>query len=191
MVLMVVERSDCLYVNGKRRSALGAGGWKRSVPAVSPSNDSAGPFSGPATPWDALPPKRQRFYLWALLWWLLGGFLSIPLQLIGIPYLLAALIVLGLAALHLFPLGRAAWQEFQQRRASGEEPPPKPVSTGALVGWVVATIVLWTLFGVLVPMTDELAIPVIPIVVTIVAVLRFRRWRAQRTSPDEGAQPSV
>lgn len=158
---------------------------------MSPNNNSAGPFSGPATPWDALPPKRRRFYLWAFLWWLLGGFLGIPLQLLGIPYLLAALIVLGLAALHLIPLGRAAQQELQQRRASGEEPPPRPVSTGALVGWVVATIVLWTLFGVLVSMTDEVAIPVIPIVVTIVAVLRFRRWRAQRTSRDEGVVPGV
>jgi len=158
---------------------------------MSPRKDSSGPFSGPATPWDALPPKRKRFYLWAVLWWLLGGFLGIPLQLIGIPYFLAALIVLGLAALHLIPLGRAAWQELHQRRASGEEPPPKLVSTGALVGWVVATIVLWTFFGVLVPMTDEVAIPVIPIVVTIVAVLRFRQWRAQAVSPDKGVQPGV
>lgn len=158
---------------------------------MSLSDDSAGPFSGPATPWDALPPKRKRFYLWAFLWWLLGGFLSIPLQLMGLPYLLAALIVLGLAALHLIPLGRAAWQELQQRRASGEEPPPKPVNTGALLGWVVATVTLWALFAVLVPMTDEVAIPVIPIVVTVVAVLRFRRWRTQRTLPDEGVQPSV
>lgn len=152
---------------------------------MSPNDHSARPFSGPATGWDAMPPKRQRFYLWVVLWWLLGGFIGILLQLLGIHYLLASLIVLALAALHLVPLGRAALDELRQRRASGEEP-LKPVTTGALVGWTVTAVLFWALVVLLAMTSDQMFIPLLPILVTVIAIIRFRQWRTQRASAQNG-----
>lgn len=150
---------------------------------MSPSDHSAGPFPNSATGWDAMPPKRQRFYLWVVLWWLLGGFIGILLQLLGVHYFLASLIVLALAALHLVPLGRAALDELRQRRASGAEP-LKPVTPGALVGWTVAAVLFWVLVAVLAMTSDQMFVPLLPILVTVIAVVRFRQWRAQRASAE-------
>lgn len=152
---------------------------------MSSSDHSAGPFSGPATGWDAMPPKRRRFYLWVVLWWLLGGFIGVLLQLLGVHYFLASVIVLVLAALHLVPLGRAALDELRQRRASGEEP-LKPVTTGALVGWTVTAALFWVLAVVLAMTSDQLFIPLLPILVTVIAIVRFRQRRTQRASAEGG-----
>lgn len=150
---------------------------------MSTGDHRRGPFSGPATGWDAMPPKRRRFYLWVLLWWALGGFIGILLQLLGVHYFLASLIVLALAALHLVPLGRAALEELRQRRNSGAEP-RQPVTTGAVVGWAVATVLFWALVAVLVLSSEALFVPLLPIIVTVIAIVRCRQWLAQKATPE-------
>ena len=150
---------------------------------MSTGNNSAGPYSASATGWDALPPKRRRFFLWAVLWLLLGGFIGVLLQLLGVPSFLASLIVLALAAVHLVPLGRASLQELQQRRASGQEP-FKPVTIGTLVRWTLTAALLWGLVAVLAMTSEQLFVPLLPIIVTVIAVVRVRQWFAQRTSTE-------
>lgn len=150
---------------------------------MSTGDHPAGPFSGPATGWDAMPPKRRRFYLWVLLWWVLGGFIGILLQLLGVHYFLASLIVLSLASLHLVPLGRSALEELRQRRASGAEP-RQLVTTGAVVGWAVATVLFWALVTVLVLTSEALFVPLLPIIVTVIAIIRCRQWLAQKATPE-------
>ncbi len=130
-----------------------------------------------------MPPKRRCFYLWVLLWWVLGGFIGILLQLLGVHYFVASLIVLVLATLHLAPLGRAALEELRQRRASGEEP-RQPVTTGAVVGWAVATVFFWALVAVLVLTSEALFVPLLPLIVTVIAIIRRRQWLAQKATPE-------
>lgn len=157
---------------------------------MSTSDHPTGQSSAPATGGDAMPPKRQRFYLWAVLWWLLGGFIGIGFQLLGIPYLLASLLVLALAAVHLVPLGRAALEELRQRRANGKEPPHHP-TTGAVVGWAVATVLLWVLVIVLAMTSEALFVPLLPILVTVIALIRVRQWRANNTTPEHRGSAGV
>jgi hypothetical protein len=94
--------------------------------------------------------------------------------------IMVAIVVVALIAATVIPAGWAAWQELQQRRANGEEPPPAPVKGVSVVGWAVATAALWGLYVVVLPAADNPVIPVLPILVTVTAVMRFRRWRQQK-----------
>jgi hypothetical protein len=70
-------------------------------------------------PWNDLPPKRRRLFGWLFAWWFLGGLVHIRLRLIGLSQPLVAIVVVALIAATVIPLGWAAWQELQQRRANG------------------------------------------------------------------------
>jgi hypothetical protein len=136
--------------------------------------------------WNDLPLKRRRLFGWLVAWWVLGGLVHIPLRLIGLSQPLVAIVVVALIAATVIPLGWAAWQELQQRRANGEEAPPAPVRGRSVVGWAVVTAALWGLYVVVLPAADGPAIPVLPILATVTAVMRFRRWRQQKAITTAG-----
>ena len=133
--------------------------------------------------WAGLPPKRRRFYLWVFLFWfLLGPLGAIPLQIFGASEIGAGVIVFGLSVAVLVPMGWAAWQEFQQRRASGEEPAPARVKGRVVGAWAVATIVFWGV-TVLVAASRGPLIPLMPIVLSVITAVRLRTWLRQRAEP--------
>ena len=134
--------------------------------------------------WDELPPKRRRFYFWLfLLLFLLGPLGRIPLEMVGTSSFLAAMIILGLTAAILIPLGWYAWKELQERRASGEELPPGPVKGKTVAAWVVATTLFWGAVAFVAADSRVPFIPLIPMLCTFVAGKRFMQWRRQRISP--------
>lgn len=136
--------------------------------------------------WDDLPPKRRRLFGWLIVWWLLGSLVSIPFKLVGLSGVVVAVIVVALFAAMMIPAGWAAWQELQQRRADGEESPPPQVKGGSVIGWASATATFWGLYGAVLPYAEGPAIPAVPLWVSVVAVLKFRRWRQQKVRASAG-----
>lgn len=141
--------------------------------------DSASRYSSRNVSWDDLPSKRRRFYFWLfMLLLLIAPLATIPLQLFGLSDVWAGVVVLTAVAAVLIPLGWAAWQELQERRAAGEEPPPAHVRAPVLAVWIVFALLLWVLVvAVVVPRGP--VIPLVPILVTVITVIRFRQWRRQ------------
>jgi hypothetical protein len=141
--------------------------------------DSASRYSSRNVLWDDLPPKRRRFFIWLfLLLILIGPLATIPLQLFGLSDLWAGVVVLIAVACVLIPLGWAAWQELQERRATGEEPAPAHVRGAVLAAWIVVTLLFWVLV-VMVAIPRGPVIPLIPILFTVITVMRFRQWLRQ------------
>jgi hypothetical protein len=87
------------------------------------------------------------------------------------------MVVLSVIVLVLVPLGRDAWLELKQRRASGEEFPPT-IGPRVVVGWSITAGVFWGLFAWAVTSHGPL-FPLVPLFVTAFAVLRFYQWRRQ------------
>lgn len=128
--------------------------------------------------WDELPPKRRRFWGWLLfLVFLVAPIARIPFEFAGLPSFAAAMVVLSVIVLVLVPLGRDAWLELKQRRASGEELPPT-IGPRVVVGWSITAVVLWGLFAWAVTSHGPL-FPLLPLFATAFAVLRFHQWRSQ------------
>ncbi|MBT2520872.1 hypothetical protein [Arthrobacter sp. ISL-28] len=133
--------------------------------------------------WDELPPKRRRFYFWLfLLLFLLGPVGRIPLEMAGASSFLAAMIILGLTVVILIPLGWQAWKELQQRRASGEELPPRPVKGRTVAAWLVATLLFWGAVAFVATGSGGPFFPLLPILCTLVAGRRLMQWRRQKTN---------
>jgi ABC-type uncharacterized transport system involved in gliding motility auxiliary subunit len=87
------------------------------------------------------------------------------------------MVVLAVIVMILVPLGQDAWLELKQRRASGEDIPPT-IRPRVVVGWSIAAVVFWGLFAWGAASQGPL-LPVLPIVVTVFAVLRFSQRRRQ------------
>lgn len=143
--------------------------------------ESASRYSSRNLSWDDLPPKRRRFLIWfVVLLVLVGPLAAIPLQLIGLSDWWAGVVVLIVMAGVLVPLGRAAWRELQERRASGEEPAPARVRGAVLAAWLLLTLLLWVLLVVVVVAQRGPVIPTVPVLSTVITVTRFRQWLRQR-----------
>jgi CHASE2 domain-containing sensor protein len=140
--------------------------------------------SRPSSPrggtWDDLPPKRRRFYFCLILLFVLGGLAKIPLQILGLTEIWAGMAVLGLTMAVLIPMASAAWKEFRQRRAQGEEPPPSRVKGSIVIVWAVAAILLWGAAAFAAALEGPL-IPLVPVIITATAVMKFRQWQQQKT----------
>lgn len=142
--------------------------------------DSSSRRSSRNVSWDDLPPKRRRFIVWLfLLLLLIGPLAAIPLKLLGMSDLWAAVVVQTAAAGVLIRLGWGAWQELQERRAAGQEPPPAHVRGAVLASWLVFTVLLWALMVVVVVPQGPVIIPLIPILFTVITIMRFRQWLRQ------------
>lgn len=148
---------------------------------VAANDDSTSRFVQRNAGWDDLPPKRRRFYLWLIISWLLLPLGRIPLEMAGLSSLVAAWVIVGLTVLILVPLGWIAWQELKQRREAGEELPPAPVKGRTVAGWVVATLLLWSVVIFVAATSSEPWIPFLPIACAVITGLRFRQWRRQKT----------
>jgi hypothetical protein len=136
----------------------------------------------PADSLEGMPPKRKRFIVWVLLAWFLFPFPGMVLRAAGLPDFATTLVVTAAVAAIFIPLGRAAWQELQQRRAEGLEPPPKPVTKGTLIFLVIFNVVVWA--GTVWYMVDYrgLVVPTVSICLTVATVILFRRWWVQRAA---------
>lgn len=143
------------------------------------SNESGSRGAGRNLAWEELPPKRRRFYLWLFLVFFFGALPRIPLEMAGLPTFMATLIVAALTAVMLIPLGWAAGQEWKQRRASGEEPPPVAVKGRTVVAWVVTTLLFWCVAAFAVAESSGPFIPLLPMFCTFIAGRRFLQWRRQ------------
>ena len=129
--------------------------------------------------WEELPPRQRRFYLWIVLSVVfVAPIARILLQVLGLPLSAAALLALALSLLILVPLGLAALREARERKKAGLVPPVFPVTTRALTAWIVTALVLWILYAFLV-VSERFVLPVMPIIVSIVAVRRWVQRRSQ------------
>jgi hypothetical protein len=133
----------------------------------------------PADSLEGMPPKRKRLIVWGLLGYFLLQFIAIGLRAAGLPRVVTMLVVVAAVAAIFIPLGRAAWLELQQQRAEGLEPPPKPVTKRSLIVLAVFNVIFWAGTVWYMVAYRELLIPVVPIWLTVVTVIQFRRWRAQ------------
>lgn len=129
--------------------------------------------------WAELPPRQTRFYLWIVLTAVLVAPIArILLQVLGLSDSAASILGLALSLLILVPLGLAALREVRERKKAGLAPPVFSVTTRALTAWIISTFVLWILFAFLV-VPQGFALPVIPVIVSVVAVRRWTQWRSQ------------
>lgn len=129
--------------------------------------------------WDELPPHRRRFWGWLfVLLLLIAPIARFLLQLLGVSSFAASMIVLAILVLVLVPLGRAAWRELKQRRASGEDIPPR-ISGRVVIAWFIAAALLWAVFASLVVSQGPL-VALLPLFVTATAIWRLSQWHGQR-----------
>ena len=151
---------------------------------------SEGPADWDGT-WEGLPPKRRRFFLWAFLWWLiLGTVVHALLAVLGLPEPAAGLLTFAAALAVLVPTGRAALAERRQRLATGEEPGPEPVTGRKVVLWMGSSLVLWALMAAVLLWEPQPLVPLLPLMVTVMAVIYFRRWRRETAANGSGPEES-
>ncbi|WP_312179683.1 hypothetical protein [Arthrobacter sp.] len=139
--------------------------------------------------WEGLPPKRRRFFFWAFLWaFLLGTLVRGLLENLGMTELTAGLLTFIVALAILAPTGRAALEERKQRLAKGEEAAPGPVTGRKVVRWAVASVLLWAVMVGMLIWEPGLYIPVLPLIVTVMTVIYFKRWMRERTAAESGGK---
>lgn len=139
--------------------------------------------------WEALPPKRRRFFFWAFLWVvILDTACRALLELAGVPGLAASVLTIAGGLVQLVPLGRAAWEELVQRRARGEEPQPRPMTRRRLTAWAVWTVISWAGFTAVVIWEMRPLFPALPLFLTIITVLGVRQRRRENRSTAAGRE---
>jgi hypothetical protein len=148
--------------------------------------------TGPKDDWRAwppeslegMPPKRRRLAGWALAWlFLILPLLGIALQAAGLSEGLSRLLAFGAAAVFLVPMVRAVHRETRQLRAEGNAFPFRAATRKDLVAAGVITAVLWVAFVLLLVLTDERPIPVVPIAASAWLIYQVRRRRAEDPQP--------
>ncbi|KPN21687.1 hypothetical protein [Arthrobacter sp. Edens01] len=133
--------------------------------------------------WDSLPPKRRRFFFWALLWnVIVDTVFRGLLELAGVPGPAASALTIAAGLAVLVPLGYAAWKEMLLRRSRGEELPPRPMTARRLAGWTVLAAVSWIAFTALLFWQMRPLFPTLPLILTWAAVFGFRRRRHELRS---------
>lgn len=150
---------------------------------MEPADDAEKRFAYENRTWAELPLRLRRFYLWLVLVFILVDPLArVLLRALGLSEPVSSTLGLVLSLLILTPFGLAARREARERKEGGLVPRVPEVTHRAVTGWMVAAILLWILYGFLV-VSQGFVLPVLPLLVSFFAALRWTQSRPQRGAP--------
>jgi hypothetical protein len=134
-----------------------------------------------------MPPKRRRLFGWALVWYFLIGIVTSVIGLTGLSRSASAVIALLASAVAFLPLIRAERQEREELKANGYQRETPPVSRKSLFLLTTLTALLWAGAAALMTFRQEFLVPVVPAVLTVLVVLRYRQW-SRGQDPETGPE---